>query len=116
VSDRQKERARRVRGRVAVRSWEYRQRHHAHGVWYRLRRALADAREAYAIDDGEAAQLLAEGCSPLPVGGELAPAKTLLVLPADRAARLATARPIPVRLGPELLSARSIVLVPFARP
>ncbi|HEV8358624.1 MAG TPA: hypothetical protein VGX21_05695 [Methylomirabilota bacterium] len=42
-------RVRQVRSRVAVQAWEYRQRHHAKGVWMRLRRILADAQAAYVI-------------------------------------------------------------------
>ena len=38
------QRARQFRSRVLVRSWEYRQRHHARGVWFRFRRVLADAK------------------------------------------------------------------------
>ena len=56
------ERVKAVRARARVRRWEYRQRNLAHGAWDRFRAALAHAREAYAIDDATAAELLAEGC------------------------------------------------------
>ncbi len=42
-------RAVQVYARAAVRAWEYRQRHHARGVWGRLRRLLAFSSKAYAI-------------------------------------------------------------------
>src|SRR5512134_3978426 len=106
-------RLRQFRSRVLVRSWNYRQRHHARGVWFRLRRTLADAREAYVIARDEAEALVAEGHEPAPVGAELEPPKLVLVLPAARAARLCSARPLAVRLGAELLAAECLVLVPF---
>jgi hypothetical protein len=96
-----------------VRSFEYRQRRHARGVWYRLRRLLASAREAYALPRAEAERLIAEGYEAHPVGGELEPARTILVVPAERVARLGATRPLAVRLSAELLSAESLVLVPF---
>ena len=81
------ERARRVRARAAVRAWEYRQREHARGVWYRLRRTLAGARAAYAIDEADAAALLAEGARPLAVGAELAPEKIILLVGEEQIGR-----------------------------
>jgi hypothetical protein len=106
-------RVRQVRSRVAVRAWEYRQRHHAKGVWLRLRRALADAQAAFVIPDGEAERLIAEGFRPEAVGRELEPPKIILFLPAARVARLVGAREIPVRLEVELLEAPALALVRF---
>jgi hypothetical protein len=113
VSDDLERRVRQVRSRVAVRAWEYRQRHHAKGVWMRLRRILADAAAAYVIPESEAERLVAEGFPPEPVGRELEPAKVILFLPAERVARLAGAREIPVRLEVELLEAPALALVRF---
>jgi hypothetical protein len=106
-------RLRQVRSRVAVRAWEYRQRHHAKGVWVRFRRVLADAEAAYVIAEGEAERLVAEGFPPEPVGRELEPLKTILFLPAERVARPTGAREIPVRLSVELLGAPALALVRF---
>jgi hypothetical protein len=53
-----------------VRAWEFRQRHHAKGMWMRLRRVLADAQSAYVIPSVEAQKLLAEGYAAHPVGRE----------------------------------------------
>ena len=64
-------RLRELRSRVLVRSWDYRQRRHARGVWFRLRRAFAGAAEAYAISREAAQELIAEGHRLEPVGGEL---------------------------------------------
>ena len=102
-----------MRSRLLVRSWEYRQRRHAHGVWFRLRRVLADARESYVIPAEEAERLVAEGHRLEPVGDELAPAKRILFIPADRIARIGSARPVAVRLSAELLAAECLALVPF---
>jgi hypothetical protein len=106
-------RLRQLRSRVLVRAWDYRQRHHSRGVWYRLRRVLAEAREAYAVSAQEAAELIAEGCVPEPVGAELAPARPILFVTADRARRLASARPLAVRLSAELLGAEGLALTRF---
>ena len=106
-------RLREFRSRVLVRAFEYRQRRHASGVWFRLRRLLASASEAYAITRDEADRLIAEGCLPEPIGQELAPPRLIFLLPPGRAAGIASARPLAVRLNVELLAAESLVLVPF---
>ncbi len=106
-------RIRQARSRVAVRAWAYRQRHHAKGVWMRLRRVLADAQSAYAIPGNEVERLLAEGFRAEPVGQELEPPKVVLFVPAERAARISGAREIPVRLEVALLEAPALVLVRF---
>jgi len=108
-----KRRARRLRAAARRRHWEYHQRDLAGGCWYRLRRALTYAREIYLISAAEAAELLAEGWPVEPVGAELVPAKTMVVVPAQRVARLAEARQIPVRLSAELLAAPRLALVRF---
>jgi hypothetical protein len=106
-------RLRRHRSRLAIRAWEYRQRHCARGVWFRLRRVLADAARAFVITDDAARSLLAEGHAPEPVGAELEPAKTILFVPAERIARVAGAREVPVSLHAEVLEARCLALVRF---
>ena len=107
------QRARQFRSRILVRSWEYRQRHHARGVWFRLRRVLTDAREAYAVAREDAETLVAEGHRPEPVGQELQPPKLIVFAPAALIERIASARPLEVRLSAELLAAECLVLVPF---
>jgi hypothetical protein len=98
--------------RVKVRAWEHRQRRHAKGTWFRLRLALAHAREVYSVDEGAFAELVAEGFAIEPVGGELEPPKQIAIVPPERAARLG-GRPLEVRLSAELLAAPRLVLVPF---
>jgi hypothetical protein len=99
--------------RVLVRSWEYRQRRHARGVWFRLRRLLADASAAFVISAEDASALLVEGFPAEPVGRELAPPKVILFVPSDRIARIPSARPVPVRLGRGVLEAACLALTPF---
>jgi hypothetical protein len=106
-------RARQLRARVAVRAWEYRQRHHAKGVWLRLRRLLASAKEAYVITEDEAARLVEEGVRPEAVGRELEPPRAIFVVSAERAREMTGRKEIAVTLGPELLAAERLVLVPF---
>lgn len=112
----QERRLRELRSRVLVRAFDHRQRRHARGVWFRLRRVLAFAREAYALPREEAERLLAEGHRPDPVGGELEPPRIVLFVPAERVARIASARPLAVRLSADLLSAECLALVPFPAP
>lgn len=106
-------RLRQLRSRVLVRSWEYRQRRHARGVWFRLRRVLSDASEAYAVTPEEARELVGEGHPLEPVGQELEPPKLIVFAPAARIARLRSARPLTVRLSADLMLAECLALVPF---
>ncbi len=102
-----------ARSRAAVRAWEYRQRNHAKGKWYFLRRLLADARVAYALTEHAARQLLAEGHRPEPVAEQMEPPKTILCLPGERIDTIIDKRQIPVRLGADFLAARYVALVRF---
>jgi hypothetical protein len=106
-------RLREFRSRILIRAWDYRQRHHARGVWFRLRLVLANARDAYVIPREEALKLIAEGLRPEPVGQELEPPRLILFVSAERVASIADARPLPVRLDAELLGAECLALTPF---
>lgn len=106
-------RVRAARSRAAVRAWEYRQRHHAKGIWYRLRRLLADASVAYALTEQAARELVAEGYRPEPVGEQMEPPKMILCVPMKRIGAITGKRQIPVRLGADLLAARCLALVRF---
>lgn len=107
-------RVREYRARVLMRAWAYRQRHHARGVWFRLRRVLADAGAAFAISPDEARTLIAEGHAAEPVGREFEPPKLIVFAPAERVAQIVSARPVAVRLGRDLLEAECLALTPFA--
>jgi len=106
-------RVRTLRARSAVRAWDYRQRRHARGAWFRLRRVLADAKAAFVLAPEDARQLLEVGCRAEPVGREFDPPKLILFAPAERVARLASARKVPVRLDRDVLSAGYLALIPF---
>ncbi len=106
-------RVRELRARVLIRSWNYRQRHHAHGAWMRLRRVLADASAAYTIPSDEARKLIADGHCAEPVGLALEPPKLIVIARADRIAQIASATPVPVRLSGELLAAECLALTSF---
>jgi len=113
VTPAQELRLRRLRSRVLVRAFEYRQRRHARGAWFRLRRLLTFAREAYALPVDGAERLIAEGYAPEPVGREFEPSRIILFVPAKRLAGIASARRLAVRLDTDLLSAECLALVPF---
>ena len=106
-------RARALRVQRRVRQWEYRQRDLAAGVWFRLRRVLADARDAFQISDEDAQRLLSEGYTVEACGGQISPAKIILFVDEERLDTLESRRAIPVRLGPEFLAASAVALVPF---
>ena len=106
-------RLREQRARVLTRSFDYRQRHHARGVWFRLRRVLADASAVYVVPEDEAQRLVAEGCLVEPVGRELQPPKIIIRAAASRVAQIASAQQVPVRLGGTLLAAACLVITPF---
>ena len=106
-------RARRVRARATVRSWEYRQRRYSKGAWYLLRRALADARACWAVPESEAEKLVLEGYHPDPAGQALQPPKTILRLSAERIEEIRNRRAIRIGLTTELLEATCLVLEPF---
>ena len=105
-------RAKAVRTRAAVRRWNFRQRHLAAGVWFRLRRVLADAGTAYVIDDADARRLIAEGYPAEACGAELSPPKIIVFVEESRLSRIGR-RPIPVGLGRDFMAASSIALVRF---
>lgn len=106
-------RARKIRERALVLAWEYRQRDHSKGTWFRLRRALVDAAEAWEIGDDDAERLAREGVESLAIGRELEPPKRLFVATPERLETLGSRRRIAVRLNADLLGARNVVLVPF---
>jgi spermidine synthase len=106
-------RIREQRARVLMRSFDYRQRHHARGVWFRVRRVLADARAAYVIPENDARTLIAEGHRVEPVGQELEPPKLIVIASSARISQIASAHPVPVRLGGDLLTAQFLALTPF---
>ena len=104
-------RAREVRQRRAVLAWEYRQRRHSKGVWFRLRRALVDAESAWAVSDADAEALCMEAFAALSVGRALSPPKRIFFVPSARLAQLPSRQRVPMRLGAELLGTPNLVLV-----
>lgn len=102
-----------VRRRAQLRSWRYRQRNAAGGVWLRLSRVLADAATAYLADEEVARVLIDEGIAPQPVGADLQPPKAIFFVARDRIGALPGLVEVPVRLDTRLLTAPTIVLVPF---
>jgi hypothetical protein len=111
VNDELAARARRICEHSVVREWEYRQRNFSKGVWYRFRRLLVDAAEAWVIDEAAADELEARGHLPHPVGRELEPPKRLFFLTVKELEALSRRRQVPLRLQSELLLARSLVFL-----
>lgn len=106
-------RVRQYRSRRLIQAWDYRQRHHARGAWFRLRRLLAGASQALVISPEDAAQLRAEGLMAEPVGNEFEPPTVIVCVPKSRVAGLGSAREVPVALTADLLNARCVALVRF---
>ena len=111
--ERMQARARAVRTRAQVRAWRYRQRNLAAGVWFRLRRVLADAQAAYVISAEDARRLVAEGYECPACGREIAPAKAIVFVDERRLENVENRRPIRVDLGPAFLTADAVALVRF---
>jgi len=107
------QRAQRARSRAAVRAWEYRQRKHSKGVWFRLRRVLAAAESAYAIPSSEVERLEEEGYRSEPVGAEIEPQKVILFVPAARLEQIPGKRRLQVALDAEFLAAPCVALSRF---
>ena len=106
-------RAERVKVRRRVRSWEYRQRDLAAGVWFRLRRVLADAKEAYAISEDEARRLVLEGYAAEACGQEISPNKALVFVDQERLTAIEGRTAIRVGLGEDFLGAPAVALLAF---
>lgn len=105
------ERVRRMRERALIRSWEYRQRNYAKGAWYRFRRILVDAAQAWIIDERDADRLQSDGRVPLPIGREFAPPIRVFLLTEEQLAAASSRRRVAVRLCGELLQARNLALI-----
>lgn len=106
------ERAKRFRERQQVRAWEYRQLAGTKGVWYRLRRMLARAQRAYAVDDATMNDLIALGLRLEPVGGELAPSRRYVFV-GDEGVLDGRCTPLEVRLDAAMLASPNVVFVAF---
>ena len=106
-------RARKVRAQAAIRAWEYRQRNHSKGVWFRLRRVLADAESAYSISLSEVQRLEEEGFTREPVGAEIEPQKVIIFVPAARLEHIPKKSRLRVALDAEFFAARCVDLSRF---
>ncbi len=113
MSEPLRRRAAEIRARALTRSWRYRQRVHASGVWERLRWVLAHAERAWAVDLQTVAILLEEGFVQEPVSHELAPPKPLLFVPVERALALEGAPELALHLDVGFWGAPALALVRF---
>ncbi|HEX9295960.1 MAG TPA: hypothetical protein VF881_08990 [Polyangiaceae bacterium] len=108
-------RAQKVRARVIVRVWEYRQRNYAMGVWFRLRRLLANASAAFAISEERASRLIADGITPVALGGKLHPERMIFFVTRDWAEQLGPLREVALHMGP-ILREKHLVLIAMDDP
>lgn len=102
-----------IASRYAVKAWEYRQRNHAKGVWFRFRRLLAVSKHAFIAGDDAIERLISRGFSTEAVGFQLEPPKRIVVVGAADIDRVEGLREVPVRLSAEVLAASNLVLVRF---
>lgn len=108
-------RVRAARAADLARRFDYRQRNHARGAWFRLRRLLSEAATVWQISTEDAERLRALGVSPEPVGFELEPSISIHLVSEDQLRGLRSREPLAVRLSAELLRARCLALVPWPR-
>jgi hypothetical protein len=106
-----RKRVRAARAADLVRRYEYRQRNHARGAWFRLRRLLSQAATAWRISAEDAQSLREEGVEPEAVGFEIEPNLMILTVPEERLGAIQSREPLPVRLSAELLRAGHLALV-----
>jgi len=111
LRDKLHHRVKAARAKDALRRFEYRQRNHAGGVWFRLRRLLSQAATAWAIGEEDAQRLLGEGVRPRRAGLEIEPPIRIFPVSEERLHALAERRPLETRLSAELLTARHLALV-----
>ena len=104
--------ARRIRASRLKREADYRLRDTAAGVWPRLVALLARTENAWAVNPEVIASLEERGYGPHPIGLELSPRRTMVVVPAEEFARLPAAKELPVRVA-DVLAEELVVLVPF---
>jgi hypothetical protein len=116
TSDSLHRRSRQSKSRWLARRREFRERHLAAGVWFRLRRCLAHAARAFIIPAEAAAALEQDGLVPERPGLDLEPPLRLYVVTPERLASISGRREIRVRLSAELLTAGQVALVPFDPP
>ena len=114
--ERLQRRARQIRANALVRRWEYRQRHHARGIWFRLRRLLAEAKSAWRLSEQDALRLISEGYPPDPVGDQLEPRTVILFVPEERLETVASRQEVGLRLGADLLQSRFLALARWPDP
>jgi len=98
---------------ATIRAWEYRQRNHSKGVWFRLRRVLADAESAFAIPCSAVEQLEQEGFLRESVGTEIEPQKAILFVPAARLEEIPEKRALRVSLDTDFFAAPCVALLRF---
>jgi hypothetical protein len=108
-------RARVVRERAQVLAWEFRQRRHSKGVWFRLRRALVDAESAWRLEPQDAERLREAGHVPLAVGLEFEPPKQIFFVSREELLQLETRTAVSLGLRAELLAAEHLALVRDSR-
>jgi hypothetical protein len=106
-----RKRVRAARAADLIRRFDYRQRNHARGAWFRLRRLLSDAATAWQISALDSERLRACGIALEPVGFEVEPPIAIHVVSPEQLQTLGSRQPLAVRLSAELLRARCLALV-----
>jgi len=102
-----------IKARQTIRAWELRQNDCSKGVWFRLRRMLADVHSVYAVSEQTVQKLLAEDYASEQVGRELEPTKELIFIDESRLQQIPERRALAVRLDAAFLTERFLVLICF---
>ena len=106
-------RLKKLKSRVLIHRWELRQRDYSKGSWFRLRRALSSADEAYSIPAPAAEELESQGLKQLPVGSEFDPPLKMYWVSRLALEQISGHRRLALRLDAAFLRAGAIALVPF---
>jgi len=105
------QRVARMRQRLVVRAWEYRQRDLAKGVWTKVRRLLVDAESAWIIDAADVEIVRAAGIRPESDGLRLQPPKEIRFVSSEVLSTLPSRQTIDLGMNAAFLEATHVVLV-----
>lgn len=106
-------RARSIRARAVIQTWEIRQHSHARGIWFEIERLFALTSRAWVLTEEDAQQLIEVGRRPHDVGLRLQPPRRFFVIGFADVSLLAGACEVEVRLSSEIFRAPTLGLVLF---
>ncbi|HEV7238800.1 MAG TPA: hypothetical protein VGQ36_06130 [Thermoanaerobaculia bacterium] len=112
-NERLEARAKAIRARASIRTWEIRQHAHARGVWFEIERLFALTSKAWVLSEADVQTLMNAGRRPDDSGLRLQPPRRFFVIQPGEVSTLTDASEIDVALSSEIVSRPSLALVLF---